>query len=281
MEPGRLGIWYSVDKLDGPQLRALLQVIEANGYTSFWYPESRGYESMSLGAFLLANSSRLMIGSSIASIYARDAFTARRALVSLNALYGNRYILGLGVSHVPMVEGMRGHHYDKPVPAMRAYLEGIRKDQPDADALPIVVAALGPQMLALSAKLSRGAVPYNVTPQHTAQAAAILIAQRWLGLRAGLLQRAGDAEHDGLGLAGRTAPFDASPDVPLAGALGRLERGHHRAAVALVVEILVQRALIDADRAVACPQAHARHGGLASSGPQCVGGLRGHEAGEW
>jgi probable F420-dependent oxidoreductase len=182
MDPGRLGLWYSVDKLDGPQLRALLKVVEAHGYTSFWYPESRGYESMSLAAFLLANSTRLVVGSSIASIYARDAFTARRGLVSLNTLYGNRFILGLGVSHIPMVEGMRGHRYDKPVPAMRAYLEGIRKDQSGADEWPIVVAALGPQMLALSAKLSRGAVPYNVTPRHTAQAAAILGPGKWLAV---------------------------------------------------------------------------------------------------
>jgi probable F420-dependent oxidoreductase len=65
---------------------------------------------------------------------------------------------------------------------MRAYLEGIREDQSGADEWPIVVAALGPQMLALSAKLSRGAVPYNVTPRHTAQAAAILGPGKWLAV---------------------------------------------------------------------------------------------------
>ena len=45
--------------------------------------------------------------------------------MSLNQFYGDRFILGLGVSHVPMVEGLRGHVYEKPVPAMRAYLNGI------------------------------------------------------------------------------------------------------------------------------------------------------------
>ncbi len=54
MDLGRLGIWYSVDRLDGTQLQALLKTVETHGYASFWYPESRGYESMSLGAFLLA-----------------------------------------------------------------------------------------------------------------------------------------------------------------------------------------------------------------------------------
>ena len=58
---------------------------------------------------MLANTTKLKLGSSIASIYARDAFTSRRGLLSLQALYGDRFILGLGVSHVPMVEGVRGH----------------------------------------------------------------------------------------------------------------------------------------------------------------------------
>ena len=171
MKLGRLGVWYSVDKLDGAGLRALLRTIEGNGYSAYWYPESRGFESMSMAAYLLANSEKLVIGSSIANIYARDSFTARRAVISLNALYGDRFILGLGVSHIPMVEGLRGHRYDKPLGAMRAYLEGINKDNPGQ---PVVVAALGPKMLALSGELSMGAVPYNVTPKHTAQAAKIL-----------------------------------------------------------------------------------------------------------
>ena len=73
-----------------------------------------------------------------------------------------------------MVEGLRGHRYDKPLGAMRAYLDGIHKGLPAGEEPPVVVAALGPKMLALSGEKSRGAVPYNVTPKHTAQAAAIL-----------------------------------------------------------------------------------------------------------
>jgi probable F420-dependent oxidoreductase len=171
MTLGRLGVWYPTDRLDGPGLRALMRTVEGLAYSAFWYPESRGYESMSLADYLLGASERLTIGSSIANIYARDAFTARRAMVSLNALHGDRFILGLGVSHVPMVEGVRGHRYDKPLGAMRNYLQSINKE---GGGQPVVVAALGPKMLALSGELSMGAVPYNVTPRHTAQAARIL-----------------------------------------------------------------------------------------------------------
>lgn len=174
MKLGRLGVWYSTDKLNGGQLADLLRTVEGAGYSAFWYPESRGFESMSLAAFLLSKTTKLTIGSSIANIYARDPFTAQRAMVSLDNLYGGRFILGLGVSHIPMVEGLRGHRYDKPLGAMRAYLEGVHKGLPAGEEPPVVVAALGPKMLALSAEKSRGAVPYNVTPKHTAQAATIL-----------------------------------------------------------------------------------------------------------
>jgi probable F420-dependent oxidoreductase len=174
MKLGRLGVWYSTDKLDSTGLADLARVVEQSGYTALWYPESRGYESMSLAAYLLSKSSKLTIGSSIANIYARDSYTAQRAMVSLNNWYGGRFILGLGVSHIPMVEGLRGHRYDKPLSAMRAYLDGIHKGLPAGTESPVMVAALGPKMLALSAEKSRGAVPYNVTPRHTAQAAAIL-----------------------------------------------------------------------------------------------------------
>jgi len=182
MTLGRLGVWYSTDKLDGAQLADLAGVVERNGYSALWYPESRGYESMSLAGYLLARSQRLMVGSSIANIYARDPFTARRAMVSLNDLYAGRFILGLGVSHIPMVEGLRGHRYDKPIPAMRAYLDGLFKDLPNAKDAPVVLAALGPRMLALSAERTLGAVPYNVTPGHSAKAKAILGPDKWLAV---------------------------------------------------------------------------------------------------
>jgi probable F420-dependent oxidoreductase len=171
-----------MDRLDAPRIRDLVATVERLGYDALWYPEGRGFETFSIAGFLLGNSTRLKVGSSIASIYARDAFTARRGLISLNDLHGGRFILGLGVSHIPMVEGMRGHTYEKPVPAMRAYLDGMTKAQPGAEQWPIALAALGPRMLALAAAKTQGALPYNVTPEHTAQAKAILGPSKWLAV---------------------------------------------------------------------------------------------------
>ena len=70
---GRLGVWYPIDRLDGAGLKGLLSKVEGLGFSAFWYPEALGYESLSIASFMLANTSRLVIGSSIANIYARDA----------------------------------------------------------------------------------------------------------------------------------------------------------------------------------------------------------------
>jgi probable F420-dependent oxidoreductase len=171
---GRLGVWYPIDRLDGAGLRGLLSKVEELGYSAFWYPEALGYESFSIASFMLANTSRLIIGSSIANIYARDPFTARRGLRTLSSLYDDRFILGLGVSHAPMVEKLRGHVYDKPVPTMRRYLDSLCDDPSNAADWPLMIAALGPLMLKLAAERTAGALPYNVTPDHTREARAAL-----------------------------------------------------------------------------------------------------------
>jgi probable F420-dependent oxidoreductase len=96
----------------------------------------------------------------------------------LNEQSGGRFLLGVGVSHRPAVEGIRGHSYGRPVATMRSYLEAMKASpyaapQPSEPPLTIV-AALGPRMMALSAEHADGAHPYNVTPEHTAEARQIL-----------------------------------------------------------------------------------------------------------
>ena len=82
---------------------------------------------------------------------------------TLAEAYPSRFLLGLGVSHVPLVEQLRGHRYDKPVATMRSYLDAM--DQADYPAAspgikPLrVLAALGPQMLRLAAERADGAHP--------------------------------------------------------------------------------------------------------------------------
>ena len=78
-----------------------------------------------MAGFLLSQSNSLTVASGIANIYARDAVTASQGYDSLNQFYPSRFLLGLGVSHVPLVEGARGHQYGKPVATMQNYLKNI------------------------------------------------------------------------------------------------------------------------------------------------------------
>ena len=184
MNLGKIGVWYAADKLNPEQWSDFIKAVEDLGYGALWYSESRGFESMALASHLLNNSSRIKVGSSIANIYARDAVASRQGMRTLAAISGDRFVLGLGVSHVPMVNGFRGQHYGKPLSTMRAYLDAMESGEPDgetaADTWPVALAALGPRMLALSAERTRGALPYNVTPEHTARAKAILGPDKWL-----------------------------------------------------------------------------------------------------
>ncbi len=181
MKLGRLGVWNPNDRLTPPEIVRLLHTAEDLGYCALWYPEAVGYEAFSSASFMLAHSKSLTIGSSIASTYARDAFTARRGMIGMNRMYGDRFILGLGVSHAPMVEA-RGHGYAKPVPAMRAYLDLLQDGEAEAADWPVMLAALGPVMMKLAFERTMGALPVNATPEHTRRAAAAMPAGKHLAV---------------------------------------------------------------------------------------------------
>jgi probable F420-dependent oxidoreductase len=178
MQLGRLGVWAGLDGLTAANALAFVQRIEKRGFGALWTPESRGRNVLVNAAWLLAGTSRLVIATGIANIYARDAMAMANAQRGLNEQSGNRFLLGLGVSHRPMVSDLRGHTYRRPVATMRAYLEAMRA-APYQAPMPseppsTVLAALGPKMLALAAEMTDGAHPYCVTPEHTAEARRIL-----------------------------------------------------------------------------------------------------------
>jgi probable F420-dependent oxidoreductase len=175
---GRLGVWTFLEMLPAPKALEVAQQIEAWGYSALWLPEAIGRDPFSLISFLAAHTKKLVFATGIANIYARDAVSLRAIQQTVGELSGNRFVLGLGVSHAPMVSGLRGHTYGKPVATMRAYLDGMEKapyvGPAPSEETPIVIAALRENMLRLAAERCAGAHPYNVTPEHTARARAIL-----------------------------------------------------------------------------------------------------------
>jgi probable F420-dependent oxidoreductase len=150
--------------------------LESLGYAAMWVPEAWGREAFTSAGLLLRGTSRMVIATGIANIWGRDAVGASNAAKTLNAAYGDRFVLGLGVSHQPLVERLRGHTYATPLRAMRDYLTAMDTAPmfaPEADQrFARVIAALGPKMLELGATLCDGVHPYLVTPEHTATARA-------------------------------------------------------------------------------------------------------------
>ena len=182
---GSVGLWSFAHEASPPSDAGHVgRLIESLGFSSLWIPESFGRESLTSASLLLAGTSTLVVGTSIASIWARDAMAAANGARTLSAAFEGRFVLGLGVSHKPMVEDARGHDYVRPVAAMRRYLEAINAAvmlSPEGGLTPPrLIAALGPAMLELAAELADGALPYLVTPEHTATARQILGASKFL-----------------------------------------------------------------------------------------------------
>ena len=178
MKLGKLGVWVSMDSMTAAAAAAFAKRIEAWGYAALWLPESRGRNALVHSSWLLANTQQLVVATGIANIYAPDAMAMANGQRGLNEQSDGRFLLGVGVSHRPMVQGVRGHSYGRPVATMRSYLEAMQAapcQAPMPREKPLtIVAALGPRMMALSSELADGAHPYNTTPQHTATARSIL-----------------------------------------------------------------------------------------------------------
>jgi probable F420-dependent oxidoreductase len=181
---GRVGIWArQFEDLSAARAQETAAELEKLRFGAIWFGEAYGREALTHAGLLLAATKKIVIATGIANIYVRDAMAMANGQKTLAEAYPGRFLLGLGVSHIPLVE-TRGHQYEKPVATMRAYLDAMDRapyrSVPPATQPPKVLAALGPQMLKLSADRADGAHPYNVTPEHTAQARGILGAGKYL-----------------------------------------------------------------------------------------------------
>ena len=182
-----IGIWTAqLDYQPIAKAKEAAAELEQLGFGAIWFPESVGREALTHAALLLGATRRIVIATGIANIYARDPVTMAAAQKTLTETYPQRFVLGLGVSHIPLVEQIRGHRYGKPVASMRAYLDGMDRAPYRAVPPPVrpirVLAALGPQMLRLAAERADGAHPYFVPPEHTRRAREILGNDRLLAV---------------------------------------------------------------------------------------------------
>jgi probable F420-dependent oxidoreductase len=182
---GRIGVWSGqVGAARWHDARDAARRIEEMGYSALWLNESpTGREPFTCAALLLQSTERLAVATGIANIWVRDPVAAFNATLALAEAHPGRFVLGLGVSHKPIV-GARGHDYEKPIRAMRGYLEAMDTvDSPwamPARPIPRVLAALRARMLELARERAAGAHPYFMPVEHTMRARAALGPDRLL-----------------------------------------------------------------------------------------------------
>jgi alkanesulfonate monooxygenase SsuD/methylene tetrahydromethanopterin reductase-like flavin-dependent oxidoreductase (luciferase family) len=163
-----------------------VQLADALGYEAVFITHLAGRESLTvLTAYALATQ-RIRVGTGVVPIYSRTPATMAQTAVTIDELSGGRLILGLGVSHRPVVEGWHGQAIDHPVAEMREYVEIVRailrRDDPpqgekwrtnfhlvgvdERPELPIFVAALSPAMLRLAGEIGDGVLLWLCNPNY-------------------------------------------------------------------------------------------------------------------
>jgi probable F420-dependent oxidoreductase len=167
---GTVGVWtFDAERMPAAAERDYARAVESLGFKALWIPESLGSkEAFAHASLLLSATKTLIVATGIANIWARDAVAMQNGARALVDAYPDRFLLGLGVSHAPSVK-TRGQTYARPLEYMRRYLDAMDAAPyvgPKVKA-PRVLAALGPQMLQLSAERALGAHPYFVPVEHT------------------------------------------------------------------------------------------------------------------
>jgi F420-dependent oxidoreductase-like protein len=186
-----LGTWTGA-RAEADDILRIVREAERTGYSIVWVPELYGADAVSVMSWLAANTSTIKIGSAVLQIPARSATTTAMTAASLSALYGERIVLGLGVSGPQVSEGWYGVPWRDPVGRTREYIETVRlalsrervayqgrhinlpgegyrplklvlKHGLD---VPIYLAAIGPRNVRLAAELCDGWLPALVFPEH-------------------------------------------------------------------------------------------------------------------
>ena len=204
---GYSGARYSLDM-------PLILEAERLGYDSVWTAEAYGSDAVAPATWIAARTSRIHVGTSIMQIAARTPAMAAMTAMTLDALSGGRFRMGVGVSGPQVVEGWHGQRFGKPLRKTREYVEVVRailrRDKPvefrgeyyqipytgpnatglgkplksilhGRPDLPIYLAAIGPKNVALASEIADGWIPVFFSPQRMG------MFREWLesGFRAG------------------------------------------------------------------------------------------------
>jgi probable F420-dependent oxidoreductase len=165
MDIGRLGLWETGTWAEFQRPEVLAE-LEDLGIGAVWLGGSPPAD-LRIPERLLSTSNRLVVATGIVNVWDAPPEVAAESYHRLSS-YADRFLLGIGAGHRPMV----GEAYTRPYEKLVSYLDAL-----DEGGVPVagrVLAALGPKVLKLAAERTAGAHPYLVTPAHTSQAREIL-----------------------------------------------------------------------------------------------------------
>src|SRR5207237_2272297 len=121
----RIGIAFSGGP--GPaEIVDCIRLAETLGYESAWVAEGHGGDQFAILAAAAAQTSRILLGTGITSVFVRTAPTIAMAAAAVDDISGGRFILGIGSSHKVQVEAEHGVTYSKPLTRVRETVEAIR-----------------------------------------------------------------------------------------------------------------------------------------------------------
>ncbi len=174
MRLGGTGIWSAQLRFGEPGAVADASAeLDELGYSALWIPDVGGDVFTSLRTILDATRS-VVAATGILNVWMHTAEETAAGFAEISGQHPNRLLLGLGVSHAPLVDASSPGRYRAPLRTMREYLDALDAAEPPVPATARVLAALGPRMLELARDRSAGAHPYLVPPEHTRTARELL-----------------------------------------------------------------------------------------------------------
>ena len=187
MEISLFGFDQTIEDFEASLRRAV-----DDGFGTYWTPQIFGMDALTAIAVAARAVPGIRVGTSVIPTYPRHPMMLAQQALTTQAATDGRLLLGIGLSHQPVVEGMWGMPFDRPVAHMRDYLEiltPLMRERrvsyagetltgrgeiapPPAEAPPVLVAALGPQMLRLAGRLADGTITWMTGPATIAELTA-------------------------------------------------------------------------------------------------------------
>ena len=184
----RIGLFAGTTPATNLELKGLVefaQDVEARGFDTLWMPNIFGMDGVGACAIAGWETRRIELGTAVTPTYPRHPAALAQQAMTTQLACGGRFTLGIGLSHQVVIEGMYGLSYDRPARHMTEYLqiiapllrgEGVQfegeqltaklaLEMPGAEAVPLLVAALGPAMLKLAGTWADGTTTWMTGPR--------------------------------------------------------------------------------------------------------------------